>query len=88
MPRSDQFEYSGLSVEHAGGIDPREANQRSFNRQQSPEKKGLGPVTGIVSPRKRRVQNPITEQQIDETNKAAQRDWRNKGITNNQIQDY
>ena len=59
MPRNSDFpNYKGISVSHADGIDPREANQRSFNKSSSKEQKvgGFQPIKGMVSPRKRREQ--------------------------------
>ena len=91
MPKSSDFDYQGLSVSHAGGIDPVEANQRTFNKSASKEQKvgGFQPVKGMVSPRKRREHNPSPSQDtLDATSKAAMKDWRNKGITNNDIIDY
>ena len=75
MPRSEDFEYSGLKVEHAAGIDPIKANQRSFNKSASkPQKEGgFQPVRGMVSPRKRREHNP-SQETIDRTTEAAMKD--------------
>ena len=91
MPKSEDFEYNGLSVEHAGGIDPVEANQRTFNKSASKPQKvgGFQPVTGMVSNRKRRVVSPEPSQDtIDKTTRAAREDWRQRGLSNNTIEDY
>ena len=50
MPKSSDFDYSGLKVEHADGIDPVKANQRSFNKSASKEQKqgGFQPVRVMV----------------------------------------
>ena len=89
MPKSSDFDYSGLKVEHADGIDPVKANQRTFNKSASKEQKegGFQPVRGMVSPRTRRQHNP-SQETLDRTAEAAMKDWRNKGITNNDITDY
>lgn len=90
MPRSDQFDYNGLSVSHAGGVDPVEFNQRSFHKEGKPEpKEGMGDVKGMVSPRQRRVHNPAASPEVvEETSKAAMKDWRNRGLSNSEIQDF
>ena len=90
MPRNSDFpDYKGLSVTHAGGIDPQERNRRSFKNadNKSEPKEGLGPVKGMVSPRKRREHNP-SKDTIDRTTEAAMKDWRNRGLSNNDIIDY
>ena len=90
-PRSEDFDYKGISVEHAGGIDPVKSNQRSFNKSASKEQKegGFQPVKGMVSNRKRRVHNDNPSQEtIDKTTRAAREDWRNRGLSNNEIKDY
>ena len=89
MPKSEDFDYEGLSVEHAGGIDPIQANQRTFNKSASKPQKvgGFQPVKGMVSPRKRREHNP-SQETLDRTAEAAMKDWRNRGLSNNDIQDY
>ena len=91
MPRSEDFEYSGLKVEHAGGIDPLEANQRTFHKSASKEQKvgGFQPIKGMVSPRKRREHNPVASPEVlEETTQAAMKDWRNRGLSNSEIQDF
>lgn len=92
MPRNSDFpDYKGISVSHADGIDPREANQRTFNKSSSKEQKvgGFQPIKGMVSPRKRREHNPSPSQDtLDKTTKAARQDWRNRGLSNNEITDY
>ena len=90
-PRSEDFDYQGLSVSHAGGIDPVQANQRSFHKTPKREviREPMGDVKGMVSPRERRVHNPQIDQDlIDKTTKAARQEWRNRGLSNNDIIDY
>ena len=91
MPRNSDFDYQGLSVSHAGGIDPVKANQRTFNKSASkPQKEGgFQPVKGMVSPRKKREHNPqVNQDTLDATTKAAMSDWKTRGISNNEIIDY
>lgn len=89
MPRNSDFpEYKGIQVEHVN-FDALEYHQRPLNKPEpKKESQGLGDVKGMVSPRKRRVHNAPTQQQIDETNAAAQKDWRQRGLSNNEIKDY
>ena len=90
MPKNSDFpEYTGVRAEHVNdwnAIDyhkPRTAKKEPIAK--APE--GLGPVKGMVSPRKRRSDNP-SQEKIDATTKAAMSDWKNRGITNNEIIDY
>lgn len=91
MPSNEDFDYEGLSVENAGGWD---ANSY-HNRTQSPAKKEksrvqpepLGPMKGVHSrpnPNNGK-QTTLYDHQLE---KAAQQDWRNRGLTNNEIIDY
>ena len=92
MPKNSDFpEYTGIKVEHTN-FDALEYHQRKFKKEENPEPKkerqGLGDVKGMVSDRKRRVHNPPTQKTIDETNAAAQKDWRQRGLSNNHIEDH
>lgn len=87
MPKSSDFNYSGLQVDHVN-FDPLEYHQRKLKKEEPKEHQGLGDVTGMISPRKRRVHNPPTQETINETNAAAQKEWRARGLSNNQITDY
>ena len=86
-PRNADFpNYRGVSVEHTN-FDAIEYHKPKSSASKEQKTGGFQPVRGMVSPRKRREHNP-SQDTIDRTAEAAMKDWRNKGITNNQIQDY
>ena len=90
MPRNSDFpDYQGIKVEHVN------FDARSYHapKSASPSKEqkvgGFQPIKGMVSPRKKRVLNPEpTQDTLDATTKAARQDWRNRGLSNNEIKDY
>ena len=64
------------------------ANKKDDKKKDQKEG-GFMPVKGMVSPRKRRVHtDQPSKETIDKTSEAAMKDWRSKGISNNQIKDY
>ena len=86
MPRNSDFpDYQGIRVEHIN-FDPIEYHApKSASKPQ--KEGGFQPVKGMVSPRKRREHNP-SQETLDRTAEAAMKDWRNRGLSNNDIQDY
>ena len=88
MPRNSDFpDYQGIRVEHVN-FNPLEYHQRQFKKEEPTKNQGLGDVKGMVSNRERRVHNQPTQDTIDATTRAAREDWRNRGLSNNEIEDY
>ena len=89
MPRNSDFpDYKGISVSHADNWDALKYHApKSASKEQ--KEGGFQPVKGMVSPRKRREHNPSPSQDtLDKTTKAARQDWRNRGLSNNEITDH
>ena len=90
-PRNSDFpDYEGISVSHADNWD---AIKYHAPKSASPSKEqkvgGFQPIKGMVSTRKRREHNPVASPDVlDETTKAAMKDWRNRGLSNSEIQDF
>lgn len=92
MPKNEDFDYQGLKTEHAAGWSANDYHNRNGQYAQPKTTKdsissGFQPVKGMVSARQRRVHNP-SQDTIDRTTEAAAKDWRNRGLSNNDIQDY
>ena len=92
MPRNSDFpDYKGIRVEHVNDWDALQYHApKSTEPKEYKEPGGFQPVKGMVSPRKRRVHNQpdVSPEFKDETTKAAMKDWRNRGLSNNEINDY
>ena len=90
-PRNSDFpDYRGIRTEHVNGWNAIDYHSpKSSTRDNSGDaSNGPQPIKGMVSNRKRRVHNdPPSQNIIDETSKAAQRDWRSRGLTNTKIED-
>lgn len=92
MPKASDFEYHGLSVEHADNWNALDFNNRQgkYAKQsdQGDADNGLQPVKGMVSNRSRRVHNEQASPELqEETARIARQKWRDMGISNNQITD-
>lgn len=101
MPRNSDFpDYKGIRVEHVNDWDalqyhaPSGASSAAPKSAEPKEDKGPGgfqPVKGMVSPRKRRVHNQpdgLSPDHHEETAKAAAKEWRERGYSNNEIIDF
>ena len=89
-PRNSDFpNYNGISVEHTN-FDAIEYHKPKSSASKEQKVGGFQPVQGMVSPRKRRVhtQPEATPEVLEQTRKAAMKDWRDKGLSNNEITDY
>lgn len=91
MPRNSDFpDYQGIKVDHVNGWNAIDYHKpKSTQPNPNVSREGMGDVKGMVSPRKRRVHNDNPSQEtIDKTTRAAREDWRNRGLSNNEIKDY
>ena len=90
MPRNSDFEYSGLKVEHADNWNANDYHNHSLKKKPSGEEVGgFPPVKGMVSPRENRVHTEQPDKAlVDQTREAAMRDWVNRGLSDNKIENY
>jgi len=94
MPRNSDFpNYRGVSVEHTN-FDANEYHQRSFNKgEKSTDKtrEAPGKMKGVWKlPNKGTTKTEeLYEKPRDPAlERAANQDWRNRGLSNNDIIDY
>lgn len=88
-PRNEDFEYDGLDVENAGGWCARSYHNRTgvFSGSNKAKREAPDKMKGVHSrpnPNNGK-QTTIYDHQLEQ---AAQQDWRNRGLTNNEIIDY
>ena len=91
MPRnSDLPDYKGIKVQHVNDWNAIDYHKpKSTKPKEDQPAGGFQPVQGMVSPRQRRVSTSQPSQDtIDQTSEAARKDWRNRGLSDNEIIDY
>lgn len=79
MPTNDQFEYDGLSVEHAADWNANDYHNRQQKVQ--PQKKQRVKPQGLGNAGR---QTTVYDVQLEN---AKMKDWRERGLSNNKIID-
>ena len=101
MPKNEDFEYEGLSVEHAKGWNANNYHQRQgvYSEKKDTSKdriqpQPLGELKNVVRPQRDVVTPQVKAPEGKQTNiydvqleNAKAKDWRTRGLTQNKIID-
>lgn len=90
MPRNSDFpDYKGIKVDHVNDWSANDYHNQSLHPVARKETNFKPPsdMKGVFSP-KRTKKTTDTDTQDHEVKRAAAQEWRTRGLSNNEIQDY
>ncbi len=94
MPKNEDFEYEGIRTEHANGWSANNYHQRKgvYSEKKDTSKdriqpQPLGELKNVVRPQVKAPKGKQTNLYDHQLENAKAKDWRTRGLTNNQIID-
>lgn len=93
MPRNEDFpEYKGIKAEHANGWSANDYHNRNgdYNKKPAPKRikpQPMGQLKNVVRPQVKAPEAKQTDLHTHQLEQAKMKDWRNRGLSNNEIID-